>query len=101
MIIYSKWNEVCPEDRLRKWKLMLTRVWGRSINNWILLLQQKSSYAKYMQMCPQHPYGGPKEVWETETLSRALDSDLALCGRAQIAVALKSRDSINLLFGHI
>lgn len=80
MIIYSKWNQVCPEDRLHKWKLMLARVWGRSINNWILLLQQKLSYANYMQMYPQQPYGVPKGAWEAETLGQVLHSDLTPCG---------------------
>lgn len=50
---------------------------------------------------PKQPYGVPKGAWEAETLGQVLGSDLALCGRTQIAVALKAGDSINLLFGHI
>lgn len=43
----------------------------------------------------------PEGSWEAETLGQVLGSDLALCGKPQIAIALKSQDSINLIFGHI
>ena len=114
MIIYSKWNQVCPEDRLHKWKLMLTRVWGRSINNWILLLQQKLSYANYMQMCPHKPYGGaPRESGKQEPLARlctvtspsvaALRHQLPSCDKTPLTGSLgilKIQDSSSLVSVH-
>lgn len=63
---------------------MLTRVWGRSINNWILLLQQKLSYAN---VPPRAIWRGPKGVWEAGTFGQVLHSDLTLCGGAQAPVA--------------
>ena len=64
MIIYSKWNEVCPKDRLCKWKLMLTLVLSGHMNNCILSLQWKWLYANYMQRYPQSPSNDKAGGWE-------------------------------------
>lgn len=49
VIIYSKWNEVCPKDRLCKWKLLLTRVLSMYINNHVSLLQWKWLHEWYVK----------------------------------------------------
>lgn len=49
MIIYSKWNEVCPKGRRCKCKLLLTQVESMYMNNHVFWLQWKLLHEWYIK----------------------------------------------------